>query len=376
MRSIAGANRDAPLQRDAAVDPQRSRNRRRRARSLDDIVVQIIVDGNPPGAFDHQARVARSRGTRRARHRPRSRRRAQSGGTDSLGSVEPPACKTGWSVVPTGTLAGSVLTMIEAVRNLHELGAPLESALAAASSRRRPHGPRAPADAGRLDVGLPADIVVLVHDLEIEGVFVGGDAPVSLPERVARPRPSQARASSRRFANSPRRSLGACSSTTRSSHVSPPRRAIAVVARALRGARLFRQRGDLRCVRLRAALALDSAARLDCADLYFDATSRPLRLDGARSLAVGTDARCRRVPSAGAKARRVHGGDHERSPASEMAGEVAEAVLPLARRPRARGRRDEDVPQPTCGACPPRRAHRPVTGSALPTGIRSVARPD
>jgi N-acetylglucosamine-6-phosphate deacetylase len=73
-------------------------------------------------------------------------------------------------------LAGSVLTMVEAVRNLHELGVPLEHALAAASSV--PARVLGLDDAGRLDVGLRADIVVLDDNLEIESVFVEGDARV------------------------------------------------------------------------------------------------------------------------------------------------------------------------------------------------------
>ena len=58
---------------------------------------------------------------------------------------------------PDGVLAGSVLTMIEAVRNLHALGAPFEEAVAAATSTpARVLGEPGP---GRLGVGLPADVV-------------------------------------------------------------------------------------------------------------------------------------------------------------------------------------------------------------------------
>ena len=77
---------------------------------------------------------------------------------------------------PEGMLAGSLLTMIDAVRNLNELGAPLEAALGAASAV--PARALGLTDAGRLGVGLPADIVVLDDNLEIESVFVGGDARV------------------------------------------------------------------------------------------------------------------------------------------------------------------------------------------------------
>ena len=54
---------------------------------------------------------------------------------------------------PDGVLAGSVLTMIEAVRNLHALGAPLDEAIAAATST--PARVLGEPDLGRLAVGLP-----------------------------------------------------------------------------------------------------------------------------------------------------------------------------------------------------------------------------
>jgi N-acetylglucosamine-6-phosphate deacetylase len=75
-----------------------------------------------------------------------------------------------------GVLAGSALTMIEAVRNLHALGVPLVDALSAASTV--PAGVIGLPTLGRLDVELPADIVVLDDNLEIDRVFVGGEALV------------------------------------------------------------------------------------------------------------------------------------------------------------------------------------------------------
>ena len=70
-------------------------------------------------------------------------------------------------------LAGSSLTMIEAVRNLHSLGIPLSQAVAAATAV--PARVLGTPDLGRLDVGLPADLVVLDDNLEIERVCVGGE---------------------------------------------------------------------------------------------------------------------------------------------------------------------------------------------------------
>ena len=77
---------------------------------------------------------------------------------------------------PNGVLAGSVLTMIDAVRNLHALGVGLADAIGAATSV--PAAVLGLPTLGRLDRDLPADLVVLSDNLEIEGVFVGGEARV------------------------------------------------------------------------------------------------------------------------------------------------------------------------------------------------------
>jgi N-acetylglucosamine-6-phosphate deacetylase len=79
---------------------------------------------------------------------------------------------------PEGQLAGSVLTMIDAVRNLHALGVPLGDALTAASSVPARIAGRP--DLGRLVPGAPADVVVLDDNLQIVRVLLGGG------DRVAR----------------------------------------------------------------------------------------------------------------------------------------------------------------------------------------------
>jgi N-acetylglucosamine-6-phosphate deacetylase len=73
-------------------------------------------------------------------------------------------------------LAGSALTMIDAVRNLHGLGIPLSEAVKAATAV--PARVLGEASLGRLDVDLPADLVVLDDNLDIERVCVGGEARV------------------------------------------------------------------------------------------------------------------------------------------------------------------------------------------------------
>ena len=78
---------------------------------------------------------------------------------------------------PAGQLAGSALTMIEAVRNLHALGVPLEDALAAATSVPARIAGRP--DLGRLAPGTPADVVILDDRLEIKRVLVDGGVRVA-----------------------------------------------------------------------------------------------------------------------------------------------------------------------------------------------------
>jgi N-acetylglucosamine-6-phosphate deacetylase len=62
--------------------------------------------------------------------------------------------------------------MIAAVRNLHELGVPLEDALSAASTVPARIARRS--DLGSIAPGSPADVVVLDDRLEIRHVLVAG----------------------------------------------------------------------------------------------------------------------------------------------------------------------------------------------------------
>jgi N-acetylglucosamine-6-phosphate deacetylase len=76
-----------------------------------------------------------------------------------------------------GMLAGSALTMIEAVRNLVEVDVPLERALEAATSV--PAGVLGDPTLGRLAPGGPADLVVLDDALEVLRTVVGGETRVA-----------------------------------------------------------------------------------------------------------------------------------------------------------------------------------------------------
>ncbi len=97
-------------------------------------------------------------------------------GAYALGSVDL-AVNGGIARREDGVLAGSTLTMIEAVRNLVALGVPLERAVEAASAV--PAGVLGHTEIGRIGPGSRADIVVLDDNLEIERVLVGGESRVA-----------------------------------------------------------------------------------------------------------------------------------------------------------------------------------------------------
>ncbi|MDE3130143.1 MAG: N-acetylglucosamine-6-phosphate deacetylase [Acidobacteriota bacterium] len=77
-----------------------------------------------------------------------------------------------------GTLAGSALTMIDAVRNLHALGVPFEQAVGAATGV--PARLLGRQDVGVLEPGGVADIVVVDDRLEIQSVLCAGVDDVAL----------------------------------------------------------------------------------------------------------------------------------------------------------------------------------------------------
>ncbi len=146
------------------------------ALAREDIVVSIILDGI------HLAPETALTVWRAARGRMALVTDAITGagvadGSYSLGNLDVHVHE-GTVRGPDGVLAGSVLTMIEAVRNLHALGVSLEDAVGAATSTPA-RVLRAP-ELGRLGVGLPADVVVLNDGVEIERVLVGGELLVAV----------------------------------------------------------------------------------------------------------------------------------------------------------------------------------------------------
>jgi N-acetylglucosamine-6-phosphate deacetylase len=144
------------------------------ALAREDVVVQIILDGV------HLAPETARLVWRAAAGRVALVTDAVSGagvqdGSYSLGGLEV-KIRDGVVRGPDGQLAGSVLTMIEAVRNLHALGVPLANALEAASTV--PAGVLGLRDVGRLAPDAPADVVVVDDGLQIERVLLGGQERV------------------------------------------------------------------------------------------------------------------------------------------------------------------------------------------------------
>ncbi len=144
------------------------------ALARDDVIVQIINDGVHL-APDTVGLVWHAAAGRVALVTDATAGAGVSDGAYSLGSLEV-VVRDGAVRGPNGVLAGSVLTMIDAVRNLHALGVGLAEAIGAATSV--PASVLGLPTLGRLDRDLPADLVVVSDNLEIEGVFVGGEARV------------------------------------------------------------------------------------------------------------------------------------------------------------------------------------------------------
>ena len=135
------------------------------------VVVKIIVDGYHL-ADETVKLVWACAGGRTALTTDAMAGAGAGGGTFRLGDVE---VEVGDGAAPMrgdGTLAGTVLTMIDAVRNLHALGVPFEQAVGAATEVPARFLGRD--DVGVLEPGGPADVVVLDDRLEIQAVLCAG----------------------------------------------------------------------------------------------------------------------------------------------------------------------------------------------------------
>jgi N-acetylglucosamine-6-phosphate deacetylase len=146
------------------------------ALARDDVVVQVILDG--VHLADETVKVAwRAAPGRVSLVTDSITGAGASDGAYSFGSLDVQV-REGTVRGPDGVLAGSVLTMIEAVQNLHALGVPLADAVVAATAV--PARALRLAGLGRLDAGSPADIVILDDNVEIKRVLVAGHVHVAV----------------------------------------------------------------------------------------------------------------------------------------------------------------------------------------------------
>ncbi len=145
------------------------------ALAREDVIVTVIVDGIH--LADETAQVVwRAAAGRVALVTDAVTAAGLSEGSFSFGDLDI-SVREGAVRGPDGVLAGSVLTMLEAVRNLHGLGAPLVDAVGAATAV--PASVLGLEHVGRLACGGPADVVVLSDRVEIERVLVGGEVLVA-----------------------------------------------------------------------------------------------------------------------------------------------------------------------------------------------------
>jgi N-acetylglucosamine-6-phosphate deacetylase len=137
----------------------------------DDVFVTLIADGHH--LADDAVRTAwRAAGDRLVLVSDAVAAAGAPDGDYTLGGTVPIHSRGGVVRTADGALAGSTLSMLDAVRNAHSLGIPLAAALRAATEAparmaRRP-------DLGRIAPGARADLVVLDDSLEPRRVLLGG----------------------------------------------------------------------------------------------------------------------------------------------------------------------------------------------------------
>jgi len=139
------------------------------ALSRDDVTVSIIVDGFH--LADETVRLAFAAPADVALITDAIAATGQPDGTYPLGNRSV-TVDGGAARLEDGSLAGSVLTMDAAVRNVVDLGVGLPDAIAAATAVPARAVNRT--DLGSLAVGTPADVVVLTDDLFVERTIIAG----------------------------------------------------------------------------------------------------------------------------------------------------------------------------------------------------------
>jgi N-acetylglucosamine-6-phosphate deacetylase len=94
--------------------------------------------------------------------------------TDAVATTEPVVARDGAAYMPDGTLAGSTLTMLDAVQRVVALGVP--PAIAIRHATNNPASAIGATDRGRLAPGTRADVLALDPEtLGLRGVWVGGE---------------------------------------------------------------------------------------------------------------------------------------------------------------------------------------------------------
>jgi N-acetylglucosamine-6-phosphate deacetylase len=137
----------------------------------DDVFITLIVDGNHL-ADDTVRTAARAAGDRLILISDAVAAAAAPDGDYTLGRSVTIRADAGMVRNAAGSLAGSALTMLDAVRNLHALGVPLGGALRAATEAPARMAGRP--DLGQIEPGARADLVVLDDSLGLDQVFLGG----------------------------------------------------------------------------------------------------------------------------------------------------------------------------------------------------------
>ncbi len=145
------------------------------ALAREDVCVELIVDGHHLAPDTVMATWRAARG-RLALVSDAVAAAGMAPGEFTLGGRTVRADTDGAVRGPEGQLAGTTLTLIQAVRNLHQLGVPLEGAFGAATTV--PAAVCGRPDLGHLRPGAVADIVVLEDDLTVKRVLVGGETVV------------------------------------------------------------------------------------------------------------------------------------------------------------------------------------------------------
>jgi N-acetylglucosamine-6-phosphate deacetylase len=129
------------------------------ALTRDDVTVELILDGNH--LSDEAVRLALRSAPWRIALVTDALAAAGMGDGDWRMGPQPVFVRDGVARLENGVLAGSVLTMPDAIREFVRIGASLPQALHAASQRS-------------LEPGAPADVVVLDDALEVRDVYLGG----------------------------------------------------------------------------------------------------------------------------------------------------------------------------------------------------------